>query len=73
MDKEVVLKNIGKELKALRIKSGFTSYESFAYTHNIQRQTVYRAESGKNITIETLVTLLNSLDTSLEDFFKGFK
>ena len=35
--KEVVLKKLGKRIKEIRIAKGYTSYEYFAYEHNISR------------------------------------
>lgn len=64
---------IGAKLRELRIKKGYKSYENFAFDHGMTRQTVGRAEQGKNITIETLIKILRIHKITLEEFFKGIK
>lgn len=73
MDKLAFQKKVGKRLRELRIKAGYTSYEAFAYDYGLTRQTVGRAETGDNLKFDTFVDMLNALKISPEEFFKGIK
>lgn len=73
MDKQATRKRIGAKLKELRIKAGYSNYEYFAFDHGLNKQTVGRAETGKNITIDTLISLLVIFKVTPEEFFKGIK
>jgi transcriptional regulator with XRE-family HTH domain len=67
---EKELKKIGKKLKKLRIKKGFSSYEKFAVEYELSRMQYWRIEEGKtNLTIRSLVTILNIHKISMERFF----
>ncbi len=67
----IVLQNIGARLEQLRIKKGYASYEAFAIAHQLSRMQYWRIEKGKtNITIKSLVTILNIHNLSIEEFFK---
>ncbi len=67
-----VLVQIGEKLKQLRIKAGYTSYESFAIEYDISRMMYWKIEKGKtNITIKTLMKILNVHSISIEEFFKN--
>jgi transcriptional regulator with XRE-family HTH domain len=70
MSDEEVLGAIGKRLVALRKKAGYTSYETFAFDHGMARQQYWRMEQGANITIKTLLKVLEIHKMSIEDFFK---
>jgi transcriptional regulator with XRE-family HTH domain len=66
-----VLKEIGEKLKMLRIKKGYTSYESFAIDNDLSRMQYWRIEKGiTNITIRSLLRILEIHKVSLDDFFK---
>lgn len=72
-DTKDYLKALGKRLKDLRIKKGYTNYEYFAYENNIGRAQYGKYETGGNIQFNTLVKILKALDVSLKDFFsEGF-
>ncbi len=65
------LKEIGERLKMLRIKKGYTSYETFAIDNDLSRMQYWRIEKGKtNITMKSLINLLNIHEITVEDFFK---
>lgn len=73
LTKEVALKKLGKRIKELRIKRGYTSYEYFAYEHNISRAQFGRYERGEDMRFSTLIRILNAFEISLEEFFsEGF-
>lgn len=66
-----ICKEIGNRLKALRINSGYSSYENFALEHDLSRMQYWRIEKGlTNITIRSLIKILNIHKVSLEDFFQ---
>lgn len=63
---------IAKRLKQLRIDNGYVSYQRFAYEHGLDRKHYWRIEENRtNITLNTLLKLLDIHKTSLEEFFKG--
>ena len=56
-EKQVLLE-IGEKLKKLRIKKGYTSYETFALDNELSRMQYWRIEKGlTNITIRSLMKL----------------
>lgn len=72
--KEEALKKLGARIKALRIDKGYTSYEYFAYEHNISRAQFGRYERGEDMRFSTLAKVIAALDMSFEEFFsKGFE
>ncbi|WP_433763650.1 helix-turn-helix domain-containing protein [Flavobacterium ginsenosidimutans] len=68
---ELKINQISKKLKEIRLSKGYTSYETFAFDHNLNRVQYWRIESGSNITLKTLIKVLDIHEISLEDFFKG--
>jgi len=68
-EKEILI-DIGERLKKLRIKKGYSSYESFAIENNLSRMQYWRIEKGlTNITIRSLTRILEIHEVSIEDFF----
>lgn len=63
------VKIISEKLKRLRVESGYSSYESFAHDHNLDRKQYWRVENGANITLKTLVNILEIHKVSLKSFF----
>lgn len=64
------LKKIGDRLIRLRIKNNYRSYEDFAIKNDLSRMQYWRIEKGKtNITLRSLIVILNIHNISLEDFF----
>ncbi|MBL1280763.1 MAG: helix-turn-helix transcriptional regulator [Fluviicola sp.] len=59
------------QLKKYRIERGFTNYEHLAYEVGISRSQYGRYEKGANMKLSTLLKILNFLNVSIEDFFKG--
>jgi transcriptional regulator with XRE-family HTH domain len=65
-----ILLNLEREL---RIKKGYTSYEYFAYKHNISRAQFGRYEKGEDLRYTSLLKVVRALDMTLEEFFsEGF-
>ena len=73
VDSSVYLKQLGKRLKQIRIKKGYTNYEYFAFEHNIGRAQYGKYETGGNIQFDTLVAIIKIHNMTLKDFFsEGF-
>lgn len=67
---EKELKKIGLRLKSLRKSKGFTSPDKFSYENNLNRSQYGKYEAGNtNITIGTLINILNCFSVSLSEFF----
>jgi hypothetical protein len=62
---------LGDRIKQLRIAKGYTSYEYFAYDHEISRTQFGRYERGEDLRYSSLLRVVKALDITLEDFFNG--
>lgn len=67
LDKTIL--KIAEKIKILRKEKGFTSYESFAFEHEINRVQYFRIEKGQNITLKTLIKVLRIHNLTLKEFF----
>jgi transcriptional regulator with XRE-family HTH domain len=68
-----VFKQIGARIKSLRIKKGYTSYEDFAYEHNISRSQFGKYERGADMRASSLVKVMAALGVTVAEFFsEGF-
>ena len=68
------LKKIGKRIKQLRKKLGYTSYETFANEHDIHRVQWGRYEQGLDMYTSTLIKITRLLGVSIKEFFgEGFE
>ena len=63
------LKQIAQKLKQLRLDKGYSSYEAFAFDHELPRVGYGRHEQGSNLTLKSLLRLLDIHQLSLADFF----
>jgi transcriptional regulator with XRE-family HTH domain len=73
LNPDATLKKLGERIKQLRIKKGYTSYEYFAYEHNISRAQFGRYEKGQDLRISSLIKVVNALGITLSEFFsEGF-
>lgn len=71
---EKIMEDIGRRVRELRIKKGYTSAENFAYDHDLPRVHYWRIERGKvNITIKSLHRILSIHKITIEDFFRNGK
>ncbi|KKB55161.1 transcriptional regulator [Parabacteroides gordonii] len=68
---ERILK-IAAKLKQLRIDAGYSSHENFAWDNDLNRVQYWRIEKGSNITLKTLLSVLDVHKISLKDFFSDF-
>lgn len=67
---ERTLEEIGRKLRHLRKKKGYTSAESFAYDHDLPRVHYWRMEKGKvNLTLKSLHKILSIHKMTIEEFF----
>ncbi|HKC68543.1 MAG TPA: helix-turn-helix transcriptional regulator [Bacteroidia bacterium] len=66
---EKASKEIGEKLKALRISKKYTSYENFALENNIDRKQYWRIENGHNLTLKSLIKILDIHKITLKEFF----
>lgn len=62
---------ISARLREMRKSKGYSSYETFALDNNLDRKQYWRVENGANITIKTLVKILDIHNKDLPGFFKG--
>ena len=72
------IKKIAAKAKELRIKAGYSSYESFAMHAGINRNSYFRfekksAETGENFTIALLLKVTRGLNMTMTDFFHEIK
>lgn len=73
IDPEDQLVKLGARIKALRIKAGYNSYETFAYEHGLPRAQYGRYEQGKDLRFSSLVRVVAAFEMSIDEFFKeGF-
>lgn len=70
IEEEISVK-VGNELRQMRIKAGYKSYERFAYEHNISRIQYWKMENGNNFTLKSLVKVLNAHQISMKDFLNS--
>lgn len=64
------IKAIGAHIKELRINKGYSSAEIFAYEHDLNRISYWRMERGSNITMNSLLRILDIHQITLSEFFK---
>ena len=64
---------IANKIKELRIKKGYSSHENFAWDNNLNRVQYWRIEKGANITLKTLLSILDIHKISLSEFFQNIK
>ena len=73
IDVDEVLIRLGERIKQLRINKGYSSYEYFAYDHNISRAQFGRYEKGQDLRFSSLIKVINALDVSLIEFFQDME
>ena len=70
-DVHLLQKRIGQKIKSIREAKGIKNYEKFAIQNDFSRSHYWNIEKGEvNLTVKSLVRILNSLDVKVEDFFK---
>lgn len=61
---------VAEKLKQLRRDMDYTSYESFAINFDLDRKQYWRIENGSNITLSTLIKVLDIHKKDLSVFFR---
>jgi transcriptional regulator with XRE-family HTH domain len=73
IEPEDQLVKLGARIKALRIKAGYTSYETFAYEHGLPRAQYGRYEQGKDLRFSSLAKVIAAFKMTMQEFFEeGF-
>ena len=67
------IKQIGKHIKDLRIAKGYSSAEIFAYEHGLNRVSYWRMDKGCNITMASLLRIIDIHHITLQEFFMGLE
>lgn len=70
---DIQLKKLGERFTELRIAKGYSNYELFAFDNNIPRAQYGRYEKGQDLKFSSLSKVLDALDITFEEFFKGFE
>jgi transcriptional regulator with XRE-family HTH domain len=71
---DTFLRKVGEKMLEKRIENGYSSYEQFAYEHEIGRSQYGKYERGtEDMRLSSLYKILKSLGYTFEDFFKGLK
>ncbi len=68
---EALKEKIGKELKKLRIKAGYKSYEVFSWDNKISRIQYWKMEKGTNCTLKSLKRILDIHNMRIDKFFNS--
>ena len=70
-DFEALKIKVGRELKRLRIQSGYRSYEVFAWDNKISRIQYWKMEKGTNFTLKSLLLVLDIHNLKVDQFFNS--
>jgi len=68
---EALKEKIGRELKKLRIKAGYKSYEVFSWDNKISRIQYWKMEKGTNCTLKSLKRILDIHNVRIDKFFNS--
>lgn len=68
-----ILEEIGLQLRDLRVKRGFRTIKAFAARYRLPAIQYWRIENGRaNVTIKSLLRILEIHKVSIKDFFRRF-
>ncbi len=68
------IENLGKRIKELRKKKGFSNYEFFAYENKIGRSQYGEYEKGTDMQFSSIIKLIEMHGMTVKEFFsKGFE
>lgn len=70
---QVQMTQISSALKRLRIEKGYSNYDHLAYDMGMSWSQYGAYENGQNITLLTLMKILNHFEMTLVDFFEYVK
>lgn len=68
-----VYEKIGKRIKELRLKAGYTAADKFAYENEIGRSQYAAWENGQDMKISSILKIAKAHQITLNDFFSGIK
>ncbi|MGE0077499.1 MAG: helix-turn-helix domain-containing protein [Bacteroidales bacterium] len=69
----IELEKLAKRIKSLRIKKGYSNYETFAYDNDLPRAQYGRYEQGQDLRYTSLIKVVKALGVTMEEFFsEGF-
>ncbi|MBL4585691.1 MAG: helix-turn-helix transcriptional regulator [Flavobacteriales bacterium] len=72
-EKARLIQLLAARIKSIRLKSGHTNYENFAFDNEIGRAQYGRYERGTDIRFTSLVKVVKAFNMTLEEFFsEGF-
>lgn len=63
------MRAIGDKFRKMRKDAGYSNYDTIAYDLEMSRNQVSRVERGENITMSTLLFMLDAHGLSLAEFF----
>jgi len=66
---QLKLKQLGKVLRELRIRKGYTSAENFSFDHNFNRTNYWRWEKGQNMTLKNVFKICEIHQIQISEFF----
>jgi transcriptional regulator with XRE-family HTH domain len=73
-DRQEEFTKLGNRIRSLRIKKGYSSFEQFAYEHDISRAQFGRYEKGEDLRFSSLLKVVKAFDMNLQEFFsEGFE
>jgi transcriptional regulator with XRE-family HTH domain len=68
-----IYEKIGKRIKELRLKSGYTAADKFAYENEIGRSQYAAWENGQDMKVSSILKIVKAHRITLNDFFSGIK
>ncbi len=68
-----LIKKIGKHIKTLRIKAGYSNAEKFAFEHDFTRSQYANWESGQDMLSTSLNRIAKAHNMTLSEFFAGIE
>lgn len=68
-----VYEKIGKRIKELRLKAGYTAADKFAYENEIGRSQYAAWEKGQDMKTSSILKIAKAHRITLNDFFSGIK
>jgi len=67
------MEQIARSIKQLRINKGYSNYDNLAYDMGMSRSQYGAYENGQNLTLTTLMKILNHFNMTIFDFFDFIK
>ena len=71
VDHSEALKKFGQRLREYRVANGYSNYEQFAFSINMNRTQYGRYENGANINLTTILTLAKEFGVEPHELLIG--